>query len=174
MKKRGDKENEYTDDLEKLKTQDANDQNEQKIKLEKEMQILQKCMEDMKAVFKLNEEKLDFNYKVLNEREKVNKTTIESLKRKRRHYQEVLRTVTEKYKAQIVTAATFNKNMTKDYKKFTREFLLLQKKYERFEKSDKNRFQEIWAMNQTEAMALCEKVKDCDRVIHVQQLGIQW
>jgi len=23
-------------------------------------------------------------------------------------------------------------------------------------------------------MALCEKVKDCDRVIHVQQLGIQW
>jgi hypothetical protein len=25
MKKRGDKENEYTDDLEKLKTQDAND-----------------------------------------------------------------------------------------------------------------------------------------------------
>lgn len=37
MKKRGEKENEYTDDLEKLKTQDANDQNEQKIKLEKEM-----------------------------------------------------------------------------------------------------------------------------------------
>ena len=174
MKKRGDKENEYTDDLEKLKTQDANDQNEQKIKLEKEMQILQKCMEDMKAVFKLNEEKLDFNHKVLFEREKVNKTTIESLKRKRRHYQEVLRTVTEKYKSQIMLAAKFNKDMTKDYKKFTREFLLLQKKYERFEKSDKNRFQEIWTMNQNEALALCEKVKDCDRVIHVQQLGIQW
>lgn len=174
MKKRGDKENEYTDDLEKLKTQDANDQNEQKIKLEKEMQILQKCMEDMKAVFRLNEEKLDFNHKVLFEREKVNKITIESLKRKKRHYQEVLRTVKEKYDAQILAASNFNKAMTKEYKKFTREFLLLQKKYERFEKSDKNRFQEIWSMNQNEAMALCEKVKDCDRVIHVQQLGIQW
>jgi len=23
-------------------------------------------------------------------------------------------------------------------------------------------------------MALCEKIKDCDRVIHVQQLGIAW
>jgi len=53
----------------------------------------------MKAVFRLNEEKLDFNHKVLYEREKVNKTTIESLKRKRRHYQEVLRTVKEKYEA---------------------------------------------------------------------------
>ena len=79
----------------------------------------------MKAVFRLNEEKLDFNHKVLFEREKVNKTTIESLKRKRRHYQEVLRTVKEKYDAQILTAANFNKAMTKDYKKFTREFLLL-------------------------------------------------
>ena len=23
-------------------------------------------------------------------------------------------------------------------------------------------------------MSLCEKIKDCDRVIHVQQLGIPW
>ena len=29
-------------------------------------------------------------------------------------------------------------------------------------------------MNQNEAMSLCEKIKDCDRVIHVQQLGIAW
>ena len=29
-------------------------------------------------------------------------------------------------------------------------------------------------MNQNEVMALCEKIKDCDRVIHVQQLGIAW
>jgi hypothetical protein len=30
-------------------------------------------MEDMKAVYRLNEEKLEFNYRVLKEREKVNK-----------------------------------------------------------------------------------------------------
>lgn len=29
-------------------------------------------------------------------------------------------------------------------------------------------------MNQNEVMAICEKIKDCDRVIHVQQLGIAW
>lgn len=73
MNKRSQDYEHYTSELEKLKTQDANDQAEQKIKLEKEMQILQKCMEDMKAVYRLNEEKLEFNYRVLKEREKVNK-----------------------------------------------------------------------------------------------------
>ena len=47
----------------------------------------------MKAVFRLNEEKLDFNHKVLSEREKVNTSTIQSLKRKSRHYRDVLKTV---------------------------------------------------------------------------------
>ena len=51
--------------------QDANKQAEQKIKLETEMQILEKCMEDMKAVYKLNQEKLRFNHAVLEERQTV-------------------------------------------------------------------------------------------------------
>lgn len=164
----------YTYELEKLKTQDANDQAEQKIKLEKEMQILQKCMEDMKAVYRLNEEKLEFNYRVLKERDKVNKQTLDNLKKRERKYKDVLRTVTKKFKTQHKGFTKDNKQMTKEYKKFTKEFLLLQKKYERFEKSDKNRFNEIWSMNQNEVSALCEKIKNCDKMIHVQQLGIAW
>ena len=41
MEQRQQKEEEYNKELETLRTQDANDQAEQKIKLEKEMQILQ-------------------------------------------------------------------------------------------------------------------------------------
>jgi hypothetical protein len=37
-------------------------------------------MEDMKAVYRLNEEKLDFNTKVLTERATVNKKTKELLR----------------------------------------------------------------------------------------------
>jgi len=83
-----------------LKTQDANDQSEQKIKLEKEMQTLQKCMEDMKAVYRLNEEKLDFNHKVLKDREAVNKNTIEGLKKRQRRMKNILRNVKEKFDIQ--------------------------------------------------------------------------
>lgn len=61
------------------------------------MQILQKCMEDMKAVYRLNEEKLEFNYRVLKEREKVNKATLDNLKKRERKYRDVLRTVKGKF-----------------------------------------------------------------------------
>jgi len=100
MQQRGLKEEEYNRDLEKLRTSDANDQAEQKIKLEKEMQVLQRCMEDMKAVYKLNEEKLEFNHKVLSDREKVNKSTLESLKKKDRRLKGTKQTVKQKFEAQ--------------------------------------------------------------------------
>jgi len=43
-------------------------------------------MEDMKAVYRLNEEKLDFNTKVLKERETVNSKTSLLLKSKKRRF----------------------------------------------------------------------------------------
>ena len=108
------KEEEYHELIEGLKTQDANDQAEQKIKLEKEMQTLQKCMEDMKAVYRLNEEKLDFNHKVLKDREAVNRTTIEGLKKKQRKMKNILRNVKEKFEIQSKKFVKDNKHMTKE------------------------------------------------------------
>jgi len=54
LEKRQKEEEENAKQLEEVMSQDANKQAEQKIKLETEMQILEKCMEDMKAVYKLN------------------------------------------------------------------------------------------------------------------------
>ena len=71
LEKRQQQESENAKQLEDVMSQDANKQAEQKIRLETEMQILEKCMEDMKAVYKLNQEKLNFNYEVLNERQQV-------------------------------------------------------------------------------------------------------
>lgn len=84
MAKRASEEDKNNRELESIRTNDANDQAKQKILLEKEMQILQSCMEDMKAVYKLNEEKLEFNHKVLADRDKVNKNMQESLKKRER------------------------------------------------------------------------------------------
>jgi dynein regulatory complex protein 1 len=55
------------------------------------MQILEKCMEDMKAVFRLNEEKLDFNKKVLHEREKANTDHKKNLKERERKLGDMVR-----------------------------------------------------------------------------------
>ena len=138
------------------------------------MQILEKCMEDMKAVYRLNEEKLEFNHKVLKEREKVNSNTIAGLKNKDRRSRDILRTVKEKFDTQSKEYQKQNVKLTEDYKKFTKQFKELQNKFKRFEKSDENRFNEIWTMNEHEVRALIQKIIQADRVIHVQQLGIAW
>ena len=83
------------------------------------MQILEKYMEDMKAVYRLNEEKLDFNKKVLKERETVNKTTQAQLKIRKRRYEELVREVSRKFKNNQLTYQSDNYNLTKSYRKFT-------------------------------------------------------
>lgn len=55
------------------------------------MQTLEKCMEDMKAIFKLNDEKLTFNFTVLRQREKVNKTTSDNLKKRKGEIMQTVR-----------------------------------------------------------------------------------
>lgn len=61
------------------------------------MQILEKCMEDMKAVYKLNEEKLNFNHRVLQEKIRVNENTLKSNKDKERKARENKRAVIIRY-----------------------------------------------------------------------------
>ncbi len=61
------------------------------------MQILEKFMEDMKAIFKQNDEKIKFNFKVLKEREKVNKQTKDSLRKRQAEIMEAVRNEKKKY-----------------------------------------------------------------------------
>lgn len=101
---------------------DANKQAEEKIKLETEMQILEKCMEDMKAVYKLNEEKLFFNLNVLKERSNVNKKTEKALKKKKQLEMDKERKMRgDFFDAQTGFQIT-NKQLTTQYKQFTALF----------------------------------------------------
>lgn len=64
--------------------------------------------------------------------------------------------------------------MTTDYKRITRQFKELQRKFKHFEKSDLERYNEIQAMNEKEVQLLKDKIVKCDKVIHNQQLGLDW
>ena len=155
-------------------SQDANKQAEQKIKLETEMQILEKCMEDMKAVYKLNQEKLGFNFDVLHERQTVFNKQKKGLKFKQQRDRQKLTEERELFEVQQTDAKNLNIQFTKEYKLFTNEFIKLQQRFEKFEKADDKRIKEIWSMNDREARALVEKIMHADKVIHLQQLSIKW
>lgn len=174
LKRKTEQEQLQSQDLENQKSQDANNQAEQKIKLEKEMQILEKCMEDMKAVYRLNEEKLDFNTKVLSERSAVNKKSQDLLKKRELRYRGIVRQVKGAHARELADFQKKNHEYTSDFKRFTKQFKELQRKFERFEKSDNARLKEVWQMNEKEAKAIVEKIIAADKVIHTQQLDIPW
>lgn len=148
----------YMNELEKLKTQQADTHASTKIRLEKEMQTLQKCMEEMKAVYNLNQEKLDFNFKVLKDKKQTSHTMKEKLRIQARKRNDQFMFTRDKYNKLNDTMARENARLTSDYKKFTRYFLILQKKFESFERSDKERYNEILRMNQGEVKALCQTI----------------
>ncbi|CAI2360760.1 unnamed protein product [Moneuplotes crassus] len=164
----------YGEELESLRSSEANDQQESKIKLENELQTLQKCMEDMKAVYKLNEEKLDFNLRVLKEREDHNKTNKTNMNKRLNKLKNRKRKLEKDYKKENTKLKNKNIELTNSYKRITLQFKELQKKFRRFKKNDERRFEEIWFMNQNEVYTLVNKISKADRVIHEQQLGIEW
>ena len=70
--------------------QDAEDYNILKIKLETEIQTLEQQLEEMRATYQLNQEKLDYNYRVLVERDSENTSTIKQQKKKLTRMADVL------------------------------------------------------------------------------------
>lgn len=69
-------------EIEKLRIDGAKSFAELKISMETEIQNLQKCFQDMRALYQLNTEKLEYNLKVLKEKHEENNDFHEDLKRK--------------------------------------------------------------------------------------------
>ena len=95
--KRDLKEEEYTNKIEELRITGAKTYADLKINLETEIQNLEKCLEDMKALYQLNKEKLDYNLKVLKEKHEENQHLSDDLKRKDQMMTNRLRKLTKDY-----------------------------------------------------------------------------
>lgn len=145
-----------------------------KIKMENDIQNLEKCYEEMKALYQLNTEKLDYNLKVLKEKREENHHHHEDYKKRLRMHNLKLRNLREEYDKADQTFKDQNKLLTTEYKRITRQFKELQRKFKHFEKSDLERYNEIQAMNEVDVHELKEKIIKCDIVIHNQQLGVDW
>jgi len=162
------------DEIEKLRIDYAKSYADKKISMETEIQNLEKCLEDMKALYLLNTEKLDYNFKVLKEKDEENTILTNILKNKKRNYSNRLTKARNDYKEIDRKFKHENKSLTEEYKRITRQFKELQNKFKHFEKADKDRYEEIKKMNEAEIQELKEKIVKCDKTVHIQQLGMQW
>jgi dynein regulatory complex protein 1 len=80
----------------------------------------------MRAAYQLNAEKLEYNYRVLRERDAENSATINHQKRQVSRQHDVLLGLKAKYAASEAKYAEENGKLTDEYKRITEQFKDLQ------------------------------------------------
>jgi len=185
MQKRNEKEEQYMEarrrrvdedqrQLEAQRVQDLEDYNILKIKLETETQTLEQQLEEMRATYQLNQEKLDYNYRVLVERDSENTNTIKQQKKRLTRMADLLSTLKARYAREERRFKQENQDLTDEYKRITDQFKDLQTKFQHFEVADTKRYRDLWQMNEETVTDLMRKVLQADKIIHEQQLGLSW
>ena len=181
-------------ELHALRIRDAEEYNEMKVKLETDvqvnsqstwrifyghcwkfiLQILEQQLQQMKATYQLNQEKLAYNYQVLQKRDEENAKTKAQQKRKITKLQDSLTNLKKKLAKQIKQFNDENQQLSDDYKRVTDMFNDLELKSKHFLTVDLKKFHDIWIMNEEQAKKMATNLLDADRIIHEQQLGLHW
>ena len=184
MKARGVKEKEFLEarekrierneaDVQHLRVKNAEEFNRIKIKLENDIQILQQQIQQMKATFQLNAEKLEYNFQVLKKRDEENTVTMSQQKRRITRLQDTLNTLKGKLTKQEKSCHDELQGLMDEYRKNTEQYRELQKKVKHFQTMDTKRFYDIWMMNEERVCSLAAEVANADETIYHQQLGLE-
>ena len=128
----------------------------------------------MRATYQLNQEKLDYNYRVLVERDSENTNTIKQQKKKLTRMADILSNLKARYAREERRFKNENQELTEEYKRITEQFKDLQSKFQHFEVADTKRYRDVWQMNEEAVTDLMRKVLQADKIIHEQQLGLSW
>jgi len=168
------REEEFQRELTKIRGTDAEDYNNLKVTLENNIQLLEQQLEEMRATYQLNTEKLEYNHAVLEERDSENKQTVEHHRQRLRRLKEALSNHKQRFFKQDAKFKNENNELTEDYQRITEQFKDLQKKFRHFEMVDTKKFREVWAMNEDNVMTLVRKVLKADSIIHEQILGLNY
>ncbi|KAJ3092478.1 hypothetical protein HK102_006889 [Quaeritorhiza haematococci] len=160
--------------LESLRVHDAEEYNVVKIKLETDVQVLEQQLQQMRATYQLNTEKLEYNYQVLKKRDEENGTILGAQKRKITRLTDHLNMLKAKINKQERAFQQEYMSLTDDYKRITEQFKELQKKFRHFQIADNKKYREVWKMNEELARELMRKVIQADSIIYEQQLGMSY
>ncbi|XP_069438925.1 dynein regulatory complex protein 1 [Ovis canadensis] len=164
----------YEKQLNKQRIWDCEEYNTIKIKLEQDVQILEQQLQQMKATYQLNQEKLEYNFQVLKKRDEESTVIKSQQKRKINRLHDVLNNLRSKYNKQVKQFQEENQSLTSDYKRLVLQFKELQKAMRHFALIDDKQFREIWLMNEEEAKDLINRAFAVDRIINTHHLGLPW
>ncbi|KFQ58004.1 Dynein regulatory complex protein 1, partial [Pelecanus crispus] len=165
---------EFEKQLSQLRLEDEEEYNSMKIQLESDVQNLEMQLQQMKAVYQLNQEKLQYNLQVLKKQDKENTIIRSQQKRKLNRLHTLLNNLRRKLAKQEQQFREENQSLAADCERITRQCKEVQRRMRHFAVSDAEKFTKVWLMNEEEAKGLMRKALDADRIIHTQQLGLPW
>ncbi|NWW91104.1 DRC1 protein, partial [Rhynochetos jubatus] len=165
---------EFEKQLNQLRVQDEEECNSMKIQLENVVQNLERQLQQTKAVYQLNQEKLEYDLQVLKKQDEENTIIRSQQKRKLNRLHSLLNNLRTKLANQEKHFREENQSLAADCKRITGQCKETQRRMRRFAVSDADKFMEVWLMNEEEAKGLVRKALDADRIIHTQQLGLPW
>merc|ERR1712048_1190391 len=97
LERRQERERDFQQQIEDLRTHNADDYNKCKIALEKGIQELEQHLEKMNSTYTLNKEKLEYNLQVLSERNKEHTAIQSSYKNRLNKLRETLNNLMTRY-----------------------------------------------------------------------------
>ncbi|NXU28462.1 DRC1 protein, partial [Thalassarche chlororhynchos] len=165
---------EFEKQLNQLRVEDEEEYNSMKIQLENDVQNLERQLQQMKAVYQLNQEKLEYNLQVLKKQDEENTIIRSQQKRKLNRLHSLLNNLRTKLAKQEKQFREENQSLAADCERITGQCKEVQRRIRHFAVSDAEKFMEVWLMNEEEAKGLMWKALDADRIIHTQQLGLPW
>ena len=174
MESTGDIADAYRTELEKHEADDAEEFSLLKVRLESDIGNLQRHLADMKSTYLLNAEKLEYNYRVLVERDHENAGTLQIQRRKIAKTREKLMKAKDSFAAMDKKFSDENMRLTDDHRRVTEQFKELEIKFRTFQANDRKKFKEVWAMKEEEMGRKVKRALDADRVLHEQHLGMVW
>jgi len=174
MESTGDIADAYRTELEKHEADDAEEFSLLKIRLESDIGNLQRHLADMKSTYLLNAEKLEYNYRVLVERDHENAGTLQIQRRKIAKTREKLMKAKDSFAAMDKKFSDENMRLTDDHRRVTEQFKELEIKFRTFQANDRKKFKEVWAMKEEEMGRKVKRALDADRILHEQHLGMVW
>ncbi|NXX86587.1 DRC1 protein, partial [Urocolius indicus] len=165
---------EFEKKLDRLRVQDEEEYNSMKIQLENDVQNLERQLQQAKAVYYLNQEKLEYNLQVLKKQDEQNTIIRTQQKRKLNRLHSLLNNLRTKMAKQEKQFREENQNLAAGCARITGQCQEVQRRIRHFAVSSTEKFTEIWLMNEKEAKGLMRKALAADRIIHTQQLGLPW
>ena len=168
------REEKYKKETDELIAKGVDDYNKLKIELESNIQTLNQQLEEIKATYQLNSEKLEYNFRVLTELNGEKLVEREKCKRKATKVKDQLNLIMAKYQDTEKSYGKSSSGLTEDYRELTKRYKDLQAKFKHFELADTEKYRQVCAMHVDELKDTVRQLVSVDRAVAESHLEVQW